>query len=100
MTSNDESDDRDLAEIKAEGREALANWRDTPGLLLGTWLVRVAVVAVVIWLVNWLFGPFARIWWLLPIYAVISLVMSFALAALKNRQIDKIERIYDADAAR
>ncbi len=96
----DEFDDRTLSEIKAEGRENLARLRDTPGLILGTWAVRVAIVAAVIWLVNWLLGPFARIWWLLPIYAVISLVMSFAMSALKNRQVDRIERIYDEDDAR
>ena len=62
----DEFDDRTLSEIKAEGRENLARLRDTPGLILGTWAVRVAIVAAVIWLVNWLLGPFARIWWLLP----------------------------------
>lgn len=95
-----DEDDRSIDEIKAEGRASLSQLRETPGLILGTWVIRVIIVAAVIWLVNWFFGPFARIWWLLPIYATISLVMSFVLSGLKNRQVNRMERLFDEDDAR
>ncbi|MDO5606767.1 MAG: hypothetical protein Q4G25_16570 [Paracoccus sp. (in: a-proteobacteria)] len=85
------------AEEARQAREAIASMRESPAKILGLLAVRVAVVAVVIALVNWIAGPFARIWWILPIYAGISLVASFVLAGIMNRQTKRLERFLDDD---
>ncbi|MFD1797506.1 hypothetical protein FQV27_11890 [Paracoccus aurantiacus] len=96
----DPADDESLEDIKAEGRASLDLLRDRPGQIIGPWVIRVIIVAAVIWLATWFFALPPRLWWLLPLYAVVSLAMSFGLAALKNRQVDRIARIYDEDDAR
>ena len=60
----------------------------------------VAIMAVVLWLLNYFMGPFRWIWWVLLGYAVLSLAMNLLLSGLKNRQLDRIEQIYDEDDAR
>lgn len=92
--------DLPLAAFGAEGRHAIDQLRERPRVIFGTWVVRVAIVAALFWLLNVLLGPFRWVWWALLAYAVLSLAMSLLLSGLKNRQLDRIERIYDPDDAR
>ena len=85
---------------RTEGRDAIDHLRETPRGIFGTWVVRVAIMAVVLWLLNYFMGPFRWIWWVLLGYAVLSLAMNLLLSGLKNRQLDRIEQIYDEDDAR
>lgn len=85
---------------RPEGRDAIDQLRETPRVIFGTWVVRVAIMAVVLWLLNYFMGPFRWIWWVLLGYAVLSLAMNLLLSGLKNRQLDRIEQIYDEDDAR
>ena len=82
---------------RAEGLESLARLRDTPSEVVKFWVVRVVIVAVLIWLVNRFFGPFGWVWWLLPAYVVLSLLISIIMTRVKERQLDRIERIYKDD---
>ena len=84
---------------RTEGRDAIDQLRETPRVIFGTWVVRVAIMAVVLWLANYAFGPFGWVWWALLAYATLSLVMNLALSALKNRQLDRIATIHDQDDA-
>ncbi|TKW68744.1 MAG: hypothetical protein DI616_01765 [Paracoccus denitrificans] len=100
MTLQDDSDHRPLAGGNAERWEYLEKRRETPRQIVAIWAVRVCVAAVLLMIADWLFGPIAWIWWLLPIYAVISLALSFVMLRLQNRQLDRIQRLFDEDDAR
>ena len=85
---------------RAEGRDAIDGLRETPRAIVGAWIVRVAVMAAALWLLDYLLGPFGWTWWALLAYAALSLTMSLVLNRLKNRQLDRIEQIYDEEDAR
>lgn len=92
--------DLPLSVLKSEARDSIDRLRETPRVIFGSWLVRVAIMAGLLWLANYAFGPLWWVWWALLAYAVISLVLNLVLSKMKNRQLDRIERIYDEDDAR
>ena len=86
--------------MKFDTRDKVDQLRETPRAIFGAWAVRVAIMAAVLWLANFAFGPFGWVWWALLAYATLSLAMNLALSALKNRQLDRIATIQDPDDAR
>lgn len=91
---------RQIGMMKADARHNIDQLRETPRVIFGSWVVRVAIMAAVLGVANYAFGPFGWIWWALLAYAILSLGMNLALSGMKNRQLDQIERIYDQDDAR
>lgn len=92
--------DRQIGMMKASARRNIDQLRETPRIVFGSWVVRVVIMAAVLGLMNYAFGPFGWIWWALLAYAILSLAMNLALSGMKNRQLDQIERIYDEDDVR
>lgn len=90
----DESGDTRSTEVeRAEFLRQLELNREQPKVLLATWAIRVAIMAVVLWLLNHFMGPFPWIWKLLALYAVLSLILSFVMARIKNKQLDRLKHL-------
>ncbi|NHF71853.1 hypothetical protein [Paracoccus xiamenensis] len=86
--------------MNADTRSGIADPNDTPRFIIGSWLVRVAFMAVAIWLVNCAFGPFGWSWAALVAYAIMSLALNLAPSRLKDSQVDRIGHGYFQDDAR
>ncbi|MBA4489976.1 hypothetical protein [Paracoccus sp. S1E-3] len=89
-----------LASSSARGREALDQLRRTPRAIFRVWLVRVAIMAAALWILNDLLGPFGWTWWALPGGAVVWQAMTLMLNALKNRKPDRLGYPHDERDAR
>lgn len=77
------TDDPNTQLIAAKAREA-------PKMILLAWIIRVGLVALGVWLVQTFWGPYERLWYVVPAYAVVSLIGSFAVARMKLRRLEAI----------
>ena len=65
----------------------------SPASIVFAWCIRVAIMALLLWVLNRFMGPFSWIWWAWGAYAVLSLVSSLLLNRFKSNQLRKLAEI-------